>query len=198
MAIAKLICRGLVLDQHYLPPFEVHAGELVAIHLPAYFGSKSELIAALTGSVPTSDIEIAGSSVFAWPAQSPIGWRRWFSNPSPAEWLIRHGFSHDEALAMLTRLAIETRFRLDELAANPRTLLGLVAAIHRQPGVVVFDPAGLDPMGERAVQELVQSHLQQTSVMYFSWPAQSMGTESYRVFPGSTVVELTAQKAVTV
>jgi hypothetical protein len=195
MVVANLICRGFAVDQYCVPSFEVHAGEQLALQLPAYFHGKNELIAALTGSTPSSDIEIAKSSVFALPANPPTGWRRWFSNPTPTEWLIAHGFPRHEVVAVLAQHAIDNRFRLEQLAANSRALLGLAAAFRRQPNVVVFDTAGLDPAGERAVQEMVQSHLGQSSVVYLCWPTRSHGGESYRVYPGSTAVELTIPKA---
>src|SRR2546421_407167 len=107
MAEALLICRGFDLGGAHVPPFDVRPGGVVTLQLPARFGAADLLAADLSGAVPRAEIEFHGRCVTAERAQPPAGWRRWFSDPTPAEWLTRRGFARDEAAAVLARHHID-------------------------------------------------------------------------------------------
>jgi hypothetical protein len=186
------------LGGHHVPAFEVRPGEAVTLRLPAWFELEAALVDSLTGKARRPEVDLAGRCVFAEPAYPPVGWRRWFSDSKPTDWLRRRGLTRAEAAAVLARHGIDDRFPLSRHAANPRTLLGLAAAYHRRPDLIVFHTHGLDPAGVVEVQGLVRSHLDATGAIYLSAPVPSRGTETDPVFHGSTVVEIVARPAVPV
>lgn len=198
MAKDLLICRGFELGQYFVPGFAVRPGEGVTLRLPSRLGAADELAAFLCGKPPRPEVELRGTCVVAQRADPPDGWRRWFADPTPSQWLIRHGFAPDAATAVLVRHRIDDRFPLSRYAAGPRTLLGLERAYHSGPAIVVFSTSGLDPLGESAVHSLVRSHLSRTSAVYLAAPYLSGGESHQRELPGSTVVEINLNPPVAV
>lgn len=198
MADDLLICRGFELGQYFVPAFAVQPGEAITLRVPSCFEAADLLAATLSGVRPRPEVEVRGVCVVAERADPPTGWRRWFADPTPGRWLVRHGFAPQEATAVLARHGIDNRFRLSQYAANPRTLLGLERAYHSGPAVVVFNTSGLDPLGESAVQALVRSRLSRTAAIYLATPFLSGGVLHQRLMPGSAVVEISPNPPVAV
>jgi hypothetical protein len=191
-------CRGFDLRGGHVPQFELRRGAVITLQLPTHFEQVGELSARLCGDTPRSEIEIQGRCVVASRAQPPYGWRRWFSDPFPSQWLVRHGFASDEALAILARHSIDDRHRLSRHAATPRTLLGLEAAYRSGPDFIIFNTSGLDPFGELAVQNLVRTNLHRTAAIYFATPYIADGVQHLRNMSGSVVIEIAPGPVVTV
>lgn len=193
-----LACRGFELGRSHVPTFEVRRGCVLTLQLPARFDSIDRLASHLSGTVPRTEVDVRGRCVVAERAQPPHNWRRWFSDPFPGEWLIRRGFTKQEATTIVAKHCIDDRHRLSQYAATPRTLLGLEAAYHLKPDLVIFDTSGLDPLGELAVYDLVRSNLHRISAIYLATSYLSEGVIHNRAMPGSDVFELTTMKPVTI
>jgi hypothetical protein len=191
------ICRGFDLMGYHVPPFDVRPGEAITLQLPVRIGLESQLKDVLTGKDSRPELEAVGRCRFAAPADPPTGWRRWFNDPLPLAWLHRYGLS-DEAEAVLGRLRIDRQLPMSQLAGIPRALLGLEAAYQLGADVIVFHTHGLDPLGVAAVHELVRSRQDRTAAIYLSSRVRSLGHEGFRVFPGSSVVEVVGRPPVAV
>src|SRR5262245_18967408 len=190
MPEALLTCRGFPLGGAIVPSFEVMRGQIVTVQLPPRFDSTAQLAAALAGVLRRPEVALRGRGVSVEPAEPPVGWRRWLSDPSPGEWLARQGFAADEAAAVLSRHRIDDRFRLSQYAKGPRSALGLEAALRSRPDVVIFNTSGLDPRWELAVQDLIRSSLDRTAAVYLATPFLSNGAICRRTMPGEVVVEV--------
>jgi len=190
MAEPVLTCRGFFLGGALVPAFEATRGQVVTVQLPPRFELAEQLAGTFAGVVRRPEVELRGRGAVAERAEHPAGWRRWLLDPSPSEWLVRQGFTPGEAATVLLRHQIDDRFRLSRYAAGPRAVLGLEAALHARPDVVVFDTSGLDPKWEVAVQEVVRSSLERTAVVYLATPFLSNGATYRRSMPGETVVDV--------
>lgn len=193
MAKLLLTCRGFPLGGCFVPAFELRRADIVTLQLPARFEMTNRLASHLSGSRPRPEVDLRGRCIVAGRAEAPAGWRRWFCDPYPSEWLVRQSFTRAEAAAALDRHSIEDRFRLSQYAAGPRAVLGLEAAMHAEPDIVIFNTSGLDPRWEVAVQELVRSNLPRMSAIYLATPFLSDGSLHLRAMPGSVVLEISPQ-----
>lgn len=198
MAEAVLTCRGFPLGEAFVPAFETTRGQVAIIQLPTRFGPTPQLADTLAGVVRRPEVEVRGQGVVAGRAEAPVGWRRWWFNPSPSQWLVYQGFPPGDAAAILARHRIDDRFRLSQYGAGPRAVLGLEAALRSGPDVVVFNTSGLDPKWEVTVQEVIQSCLDRTAAVYLATPFLSDGAVHRRSMPGETVVEVTSRSPASV
>lgn len=188
-----LISRGLLLEGAFVAAFEAARGQVVTVQLPARFEGTPVLAGTFAGLVRRPEVEVRGRGAVAGRAEPPVGWRRWFFDPSPSEWLVRQGFAPGDATTILVRHRIDDRFRLSRFGAGPRSVLGLEAALRAKPDIVVFNTSGLDPSWEAAVQEVVRSSLDRAAAVYLATPYLSNGTIHRRSMPGGTVVEVSTQ-----
>jgi hypothetical protein len=194
----RIACDGAQIGPLRLPPFQLKTGEAVTLLLPRPFPEHAQehLLQALTraGSVP--GIQHFGRVEWAAPAVAPRGWLAlWrqgrLTQPRPVDWLRANAnLSGAEADTVVGRLGLNPRWRLSELAMNPRTLLGLEAAWARGAEVVVFQTSGCDPAGVREVFAAVASRLQKCSAIYLSHGFWSQDQFQRDCLPGASCIEV--------
>ena len=184
--------RGFHVGRWFFPPFSVRHGESISLELPQEATAHhNEIIATLTGSKPVTGLSLRSEVVFVESATVPSGWRRWFHNPTPFDWLRENTTLSENAIqSILDEHQMNRRVPLSCYAANPRLILGLYAAYARKPAVIVFATAGLDPRGIQTVFRIVSEHLTECAAIYLTWPFESQGQEHRSVFPGSLSVSV--------
>jgi hypothetical protein len=191
-------CTGVAVDSLWIPPFQLKVGELVCLHLPTPVVAREEegLIQALSGKRPVPGLHLAGRVEHAFPPRSSGGLFHFFRPRHPVNWL-RHsgGVSRSEAEGIVARLGLRPEWRLDQLARNPKTLLGLEAAWARGAEGVVFTTVACDPSGVRAVCEAVSARLGRCAAIHLSHAFLQSGQIKRDCFPGGSCLELTRQSS---
>jgi len=180
--------RGFSVGRWHFPAFSLRCGECVTLCFPKEAWVDADRIAAgLTGMEPVAGLKLHATALFAKPAASPSGWRRWLQDPTPFEWLRKNTALSDDAIqSFLRKHEMQRSIPLSRCAGTERMLLGLEASFARRPGVVVFSTSGLDPLGVREVFEIVREHLPGCSAIYMAWPFFCQGQEQHDFFPGSS------------
>jgi len=128
---------------------------------------------------------------FARTATGRTGFLGRFVQPYPVDWLLRAGVSPRDAGQVVARLGLKPEWRVCNLPATPRTLLGLEAVWARGAEAVVFSCAGLDPLGRRAVFEVIRAHLETCAAIYLSYPYGTQGWHERDHLPGATCLDAT-------
>jgi hypothetical protein len=196
----RISCDGVIIASLSLPPFQLKLGEVLCLHLPSPALSKEEthLINALTGKRLVLGLHLFGRVCFAAPP-TRRGIFGLFRSLHPIDWL-RHsgGLLRAEAEAIIERLGLKPEWRLSQLPATPRTLLGLEAAWAQGAEVVVFSTTGLDPTGVLAVFEAVASRLDRCAAISLSYPSVQNGQMKRDCFRGALCLEVTRQAGIPV
>jgi hypothetical protein len=197
MSECRIETHGFYVGHLYIPPFSLGRGECVTIVLPVESCANHEpIVAALTGPDAVSGLTRWTPVVFAEPASVPTGWKRWFAPVTPFAWMKKHTALSDYAIdAFLQAHRMNRRIGLNCCAGTPRAVLGLMAALARSPGVIVFSTAGLDPLGIRETFQIVSDHLPECSAIYLASPYYSQGQLCHNHLPGSLSVSVLIQEA---
>jgi hypothetical protein len=163
MNALRLECHGARVGRYFLPPFRLHLGEAVCLHVPflSCSGDEKQLRGVLTEAEPIAGLEQHGPIAWADPVKwERRGFRVLFRDPTVAEWLQQTaGYSPRDALAVVERLGWRTDWRFSALPGTHRALLGLELTYARGCEIILFSTPGLDPAGIRAVHEFVSSRL---------------------------------------
>ena len=176
------------------PAFKLRGGECGDSWFPAKeaWVDAERIVACLTGMEPVAGLELHTKVLFAKPASSPSGWRRWFHDPTPFEWLKENTtLSEDAIRSFLLNHAMDRSIPLSRYTGTPKMLLGLEAAYARKPKVVVFSTAGLDPTGIDDLFRIVSERLPECAAICLAWPVICQGQEHLGAsFPGSALVTI--------
>ena len=193
MGECQIESRGFSIGRWRFPEFSLRVGESITLCLPKEaIADQQAILAAITGSKLVSGLTVCGASVLAEPASGTSGWRRWFSETTPFDWMKGHTTLSDDAISTyLHKHRMDGRTSLNRYAGTPRMVLGLAAAIAQNPDVLVFSTGGLDPSGIREVFQVVTEHLSDCSVIYLAWPSFSLEQYRHESFPGSLIVPVT-------
>jgi hypothetical protein len=70
----------------------------------------------------------------------------------------------------MQRLQLPAQCRMSALPGNPRTLLGLEAALANDADVLVVRLGGMDPLGREAAITLLANRMGRRAVIYVGWP----------------------------
>src|SRR4051812_30838392 len=85
----RLECQGFPLGNHWIPPFRLHAGETVCLHLePTAVPWQETLIPLFKGTTIHPDLQFHGTVVYL---ERPMPQRGWFGRRkdcSASDWLI--------------------------------------------------------------------------------------------------------------
>lgn len=195
----RVSCDGCAVGRLTVPPFRLHAGAAVCLHLPGPVYSKDwhALVQVLTGAQPLPSVRQFGRVQWAEPASTPttvLGLLRQgrLTPLRPVDWLQRvAGLSAADSTSVVARLDLRPEWRLSQLAGNPRALLGLEAIWAQRADAVVFHTVGCDPSGVKRVFEAVAAHLAECPAIYLSsWFWQDGGQQRDH-FPGATCLDIT-------
>lgn len=186
MKIGEVICQGFTDGPLTLPTFAVQRGQEIALQLPDPSNEtlESRLCDLLLHPRPEGPIQ--GPSAVAWVGAfcppTAARWKpvfqRWLL-PSPRflAWLKKTAkMPSKEATAVLARMELSARWRMNQLAGTPKALLRLEAALCSGAQVVVVSMAGLDPLGREAVLNAVRDKLHQFAAIYLSGHYFSQGS----------------------
>jgi len=158
----RLSCGGIAAGPLWVPPFDLHLGESVCLHLPEYTDD-APLVAALKGLARGEEGGQPPRVVWgglAWDDRPRI-MRFFLPSPRAVDWLRRVAHvQHTEALAALKQVDLDPSWRLNRMAGNPRTWLGLAAAWAQSPDVLIFSTTGCDPLGQKRVIQAVARWLE--------------------------------------
>jgi len=164
----RLECQGFFLGNHWIPPFQLRAGETICLHMPPTFVSWQEtLVPLFKGTSVHPGLQFHGSAVYL---ERPTPQRGWFGRRkdiSAYDWLTtKKKLSPEEATAVLERVGVAGDLRIGWMGWNERTLLALEAFLNRPTDVLVFDTAGNDPPGIRRVFDRLISRPENLALAY--------------------------------
>jgi hypothetical protein len=190
----RISCEGITVGALEIAPFQLRESEWIYLNIPGPSDAEEydQLVQVLTGQRPVPHLRLAGRVYHADRPVHQAGWFGWPRRPRPADWLCQSaGVNRAEAEGITARLGLRPEWRIDQLAANPRAMLGLEAAWARGADVVVFSTSGLDPSGLRAVHEAVSARLDRCAALQLSYPFFMDGCERRECLPGVRCMEVT-------
>jgi hypothetical protein len=153
--------KGIKIDNFYIPPFKLDKGDIVVIQLPSgpYFsGLLFRLVDILTGKEKNENVELTAGLKFVNQVIE-TGWSRIFRPLTVERYIKRRGNPASE----LTQRVYETKdlkpkTRISRLPGNPRKLLSLLTTLS-WTDKIIFDLAGVDPVGGQEVFNLVKRQI---------------------------------------
>jgi hypothetical protein len=192
----RFSCEGITVGEIWIPPFQLRVGEVACLHMPSprLVAEKDDLLKAFTGRRSLPGLHLHGKVEYAEPPPSRAGVLGFFRSSRPADLLRQStGVSREEAARVVARLGLKPEWRVNQLAMNPKTLLGLEVAWARGADVVVFSTVGCDPLGVQTVFREVASRVKNGAGLYLCYPYLQDGQEHRDCFPGSLCVQLSRQ-----
>ena len=181
-------CFGLELAGSILPPFELHAGEALCLHIehstiPWYEG----ILKLLRGDISDPQLRVDGQVRYL---ERPMPGRGWFGrrkNMLPGNWLVNEvKLSPTEANRILNQLNVNPDLRIGWMGWNERTLLALEAYFVHSPDLLVFDTSGNDYQGIHTVFSRLDSRPPSMAVIYLKTNPGSMSP----CFAGAKCIDL--------
>lgn len=170
----RLTCEGLRAGALMLPPFEVRAGELVKLQFPRSTPdtarARREVLGQLCAAADAcGPVRACGVVAALETPRTRSAVRELFHRQRAVEWFCRQtGLSRAVALPSLKRIDLPPDVPVSSLAGTPRRLLALQAVLARGADVVVFDTAGLDPLGIQTLLQAVSERLGESAALYLS------------------------------
>ena len=133
-----------------------------------YEALKQEVLAHLLDCVKSRGQTVAVARM----AEPHRGLRSLFRVETCAEWLreeagISAQQAHD-AIANIKSFGVWVADRLNQIAANPRWMLGYAAASFKHPDVLVYGTDGMDPMGVKAAHRYMEVLSERCCVIHLS------------------------------
>jgi hypothetical protein len=155
-----------------MPSFEFVPGTVICLHIPHGCDLKD-------GIIEQGITELArhqGKSIAIF---KPAGWESAKQLPlelTSADWLSHiASISVEESKKKIAGLGEKLSERIAEKlawnAGTPRCLLGLVAALTRNPEVLAYSTVALDPEGISSIHKFVATRCRDLSVIHISHPS---------------------------
>ncbi len=192
MADFRMRCAGGVLEDWWVPPFDVHDGQAVTLYVPSDYVIRDEHPLSTTFDKLRSIAEISGKAICAEPASPPYGFWSWFKDHSASGWLRRvGGMSHDQAMETIRRLDL-WRDDIRYLPGNFRLRLGMEAACAQNPDLLVFSTIAVDWTGMQSAFAMATSQSTRRAAIYLSFPFISQGRIQHHDFPGSIPIVISS------
>lgn len=165
--------KGLVINNYFLPPFTLNEGEIVVVNL--FGGShfqpiKTYLTAIFTGQVSNEKIHLY-TPIKAVEAIVESKWRSFFYPLTVGEYLRKFANSNSQYVTQIYTVHkwIKSQTKLNRLPGNPKKQLSLFATLSLSKHIV-FDLAGLDPIGAGETYELVKASVRKGgSAILLDW-----------------------------
>ncbi|WP_160710904.1 hypothetical protein [Chitinophaga solisilvae] len=158
-----LSCNSILTDQYFIPPFDVRAGELVQVYLYHgyhFYPVLAYLSKILTGAIPHENIILHQPFSYV-PRFTESWWRRHFRPVTVDAYMKKHASADSPAANRIyERSNIRKNTRINTLEAPDRKLVSLSATLSRS-SCIVFDLAGLGPVGTPQTFSIVKEHVQQ-------------------------------------
>ena len=138
-----------------LPPLEFAPGRIVCLHVPR--GRHHEKDAIVDQLVQLAHRQAKTAVVCTRPVlRSRLRERLW--PQTSIDWLATNAhISRGEATERIAASDIPVARALSANAGTPQTFLGLLVAASRRPDLIIYDTAGLDPLGCVAIHQCVRA-----------------------------------------
>lgn len=94
----------------------------------------------------------------ARPAQSDRSLTSLFRRQSSVGWLVKRGLGTEEAADAIAGLGVRVHEILDYNAGDPRSLLGMAAALATNSEILLYSTCGMSPAGREAAHEFMGVH----------------------------------------
>jgi hypothetical protein len=188
-----LACSGILIGSLQVPPFQLSLGDLICLHMPGLSGAPETepLVGALTGQEPTPGLQVFGRVRLASPAPFRAGLFGLWHRPRPAAWLRSFaGLSLEQAGAVVARLGLNARWRICEISATARLLLGLEATWARGAEAIVFTAIGLDCLGRRTIFDAVGRRLDRCPAIHLCYAYMTQGRRERTCPTGAVCLEV--------
>ena len=125
MSDIRIDSQGFSVGHWWFPPFSLGQGECITLCFPQEaHPDQNRIVGCLTGSERVAGLTLGGPIVVATPATTPSGWRRWFHNPTPYDWLKKNTpLSEDFIQGFLSERRMDRHLALSRYAGNERAFL---------------------------------------------------------------------------
>jgi hypothetical protein len=186
-------CDGQTIGSLWIPPFQIKTGDFICLHMPNLkLLEKEEVISILTGKKQEPAIHRYGRVEWASPAtRDRTGFFHSFRKENVVDWVRRScKLSQEAAREIVAGLDLRLDWHIAQLAMNQKTLLGLEAAFHRAPEIILFSTIGCDPLGRKKAFELVSSKLDLYAAIHLSYPFEQNGSMARICFPSSFCIPI--------
>ncbi|HTK75475.1 MAG TPA: hypothetical protein VL371_09475 [Gemmataceae bacterium] len=197
-----LTSQGFAVADLWVPPFEVRRGDCLELRFPMYGDEAgvAESLAGLRG--PLEGLHRTAVCRYVRPARDSRGLlARWLTpSPTALDWLRPFTQSGDQASALLRNFDVDPTWRLNQMACNPRTLLGLAAVWSADVDVVILSLAGCDPVGRQRVSRLIMSRVERWAAIELTQPFLHMGQQwpGQATLPAARLAEVQRRRPVLV
>jgi ABC-type multidrug transport system ATPase subunit len=157
-------CDGIIIGKFRIPPFELKQGELIGIFLyngEHSFDLKMELVTYFTGKKNINGLKVFENLKFVEHfSESKI--KRIFKPTSVEEYLKMNFNFNSEEIKKVYEIDkyIKPKTKIQSLAGTPRKLLSLYSTLSNT-NKVVFDLAGIDPLGADKILDTVLESVNQ-------------------------------------
>jgi hypothetical protein len=152
-----------------LPPLELSPGRITCLHIPHGFQEAGE---ALEHQLFQLAARLDKAISICKPAGFEAGTEGLSVTESSAGWLSRvAGISERAASQTIAAFGVKMAERVACNAGTPRTVLGISAALLKEPEVLVYSTEALDVEGCRTVHRFVTSRCGFLHVVHISYPS---------------------------
>jgi hypothetical protein len=170
----KVICKGLEIDNVYIPSFKLQKGQVLCLHwsLPMNTKTEEKFIKYLTGEIKNSQIITSCLLLKGNPPNIPNKFFHFFKAKRVKD-IIKDLMGNEVIKSfclICEHLQINIEDDFETLSLTQKYLLGIEIVCNRKPDILLFDTAGLDPLGEMKVFNLIEQKLNDMGAIYFSYP----------------------------
>ncbi len=170
-----LSCDGFRIGAFAVPEFTVHPGEVAQLAFNENTFESGDVFDELLEKfqAPTPGGPISSKSVVvARPAMPLRQWRTMFRSQTLLYWLSKNTeLSQQEAGRQISAAGLKPDMPFAHAAGNPRTALGILAALNTPADTIVFWTSGMcDPTGVQRVLSLIFGQLNKRAAIYVTSP----------------------------
>jgi hypothetical protein len=167
----QYVCEGFHVGKYCVPAFQIHRGEIVRLDVPNTHALPFEELRRTLGD------QVSQGSVHAVGKVALIDWivprsafLELFHRQRAIEWFcLQTHLPAADARAWIERVGLEPDVPIAHLAGGtPRRLLAIQAALAKGADVIIFDTAGLDPMGLRRAWSALSEQIGESAAVWIT------------------------------
>ncbi|MEL1242986.1 hypothetical protein AAEO56_01820 [Flavobacterium sp. DGU11] len=150
-----------IIDNYLIPEFTLSAGEIVVINLHGHFYDLIKKLNDLLASKVTSNkVQITVPLTYAPHIKFNRFWHFLFPM-TVGKWINRHA---DKSNPIYKKIYenddwLTSKTNIDNLAGSPRRFLSVCCTLSKT-NTIIFDLAGVDPVGGKQIYELVKAEVE--------------------------------------
>jgi len=167
--MSGLVCSGFCVGSVYVPAFQIGRGEIAKLMFPRDLATEMDRVAIAFCGEHCDGVRAEGQVVAPEFPMARSRLLEMIHRQTATEWLAtRTGMTQPEARNQLKRVHVSPNAPLSTLAGTPRWLIGFLAAVHERPAGIIFDAAGLDPIGIQSVLATSNERLADAAGVYLT------------------------------